>query len=173
MIKRLIKKSAIDIDVFEQTLENISDEGRQILINIENYKFNLEQATRIISNDEMLSQKIKQKQRILDTVAGQIYGIVFDIENIDITQLYTNQQLMVNDQNTNNENLESTENMNEKDTNQDAEQEIDIKEDTEKKPETAPIANAPISQDTDSSKNEDQEESKEEPKEEPKEEELS
>lgn len=92
--KRLIKKAFMDIEVLKGTLEQLSDEGRDILRAIEDYKFKLEQASRVVANDQMLAQKINQKQKILDAAAGQIYGIVFDIENIDITQAYTDQQMM-------------------------------------------------------------------------------
>jgi hypothetical protein len=94
--QRLIKKALMDIKMLEGTIEQLGDKGREILKGIEDFKFELEQAARIVANDPTLSQKIVQKRTILDQAAGQVYAIVFDLENIDITQAYQEQQLMMN-----------------------------------------------------------------------------
>jgi hypothetical protein len=95
-MKRLIKKSIMDLEVFKGTIGKLGTQGRKILKELEEYKFQLEQAGRIIANDPELTQKIVQKRKSLDQIAGQVYSIVFDIENIDITQAYEQQQMMVN-----------------------------------------------------------------------------
>jgi len=91
LMKRLIKKALIDINIFKSTLSQLSTKGRGVLKNIEDYKFTIEQTTRLLANDQHLAQKIIQKKKILDQAAGLIYSVVFDIENIDITQEYNDQ----------------------------------------------------------------------------------
>ena len=91
LMKRLIKKALIDINIFKSTLSQLSTKGRGVLKNIEDYKFTIEQTTRLLANDQHLAQKIIQKKKILDQAAGLIYSVVFDIENIDITQEYDDQ----------------------------------------------------------------------------------
>jgi hypothetical protein len=95
-MKRLIRKSMMDLDMFKSTIDQLGDEGRTVLKTLEEYKFKLEQAGRILQNDPELSQKLVQKRKTLDAAAGQIYSVVFDIENIDITQMYENQQFLIN-----------------------------------------------------------------------------
>lgn len=95
-MRRLVKKSIMNPEMFKGTLEQLSNQGREILKDIEEYKFKLEQAARITTNDQQITQKIIQKQKQLDVASGQIYAIVFDIENIDITQAYDQQQINTN-----------------------------------------------------------------------------
>lgn len=99
-MKRLIKKSLMNPEMFKGTIKQLGNKGRIILKGIEDYKFSLEQAARIVSNDQNLSQKIIEKKKALDKAAGEIYSIVFDIENIDITQEYQDQQTLINNPNT-------------------------------------------------------------------------
>jgi len=94
--RHLIKKSLMNIQMLEGTIDQLGDQGRNILKSIEEFKFKLEQAARIVTNDQQLTQKLLQKRKILDQSAGQIYAIVFDLENLDITQIYQQQQLMMN-----------------------------------------------------------------------------
>lgn len=98
-MKRLIKKSIMNPEMFKGTIKQLGNKGRTILKGIEDYKFSLEQAARIVSNDQNLSQKIIEKKKVLDKAAGEIYSIVFDIENIDITQEYQDQQMKINNPN--------------------------------------------------------------------------
>lgn len=95
-MKRLIRKSMMDLEIFKSTVEQLGDEGRTVLKALEDYKFKLEQSGRILQNDPELAQKLVQKRKTLDAAAGQIYSVVFDIENIDITQMYENQQFLIN-----------------------------------------------------------------------------
>lgn len=81
----------MNINTFENTLSQLSSKGREVLKSIEDYKFTVEQTTRLLANDQHLAQKIIQKKKILDQAAGLIYSVVFDIENIDITQEYNDQ----------------------------------------------------------------------------------
>ena len=91
-MKRLVKKAIMDVNVFENVLSQLSTKGRNVLKIIEDYKFTIEQTTRLIANDQHLAQKIIQKKKVLDQAAGLIYSVVFDIENINITQEYNDQQ---------------------------------------------------------------------------------
>ncbi|MFW6015675.1 MAG: hypothetical protein ACOCRK_04500 [bacterium] len=93
-MKRLMKKALMSPEMLEGTIDQLGEQGREILKLMEQYKFKLEQAARITTNDQNLTQKIIQKKKMIDNAAGQIYSVVFDIENIDITQAYEEQQLM-------------------------------------------------------------------------------
>ena len=95
-MKRLIKQSIMNIEMFKGSLNQLSDEGRNILKLIEDYKFKLDQTCRLTANDQQLTQKLQQKRKQLDVASGQIYSIVFDIDNIDITKAYEQQQINTN-----------------------------------------------------------------------------
>lgn len=95
-MKRLIKRSMMNIEMFKGTLNQLSDEGRNILKLIEDYKFKLDQTCRLTSNNQELTQKLQQKRKQLDVASSQIYSIVFDIDNVDITKSYEQQQLNTN-----------------------------------------------------------------------------
>lgn len=95
-MKRLVKKAMMTPEMFEGTIEQLGEKGRAILKLIEEYKFDLEQAARIVTNNQILSQKMIQKKSEVDKAAGQIYTIVFDIENIDIVSAFEQQEQMVN-----------------------------------------------------------------------------
>ncbi|MFW6243335.1 MAG: hypothetical protein ACOC2W_04180 [bacterium] len=105
-MKRLVKKALMNIEVLEGTIEQLGNQGRDILKLMEEYKFKLEQAARITTNDQGLTQKIIQKKKLVDNAAGQIYSIVFDIENIDITKAYEEQQLNTKPSVDNNEQID-------------------------------------------------------------------
>ncbi len=91
-MKRLIKQSVMNIENFKGSLNQLSNEGRNILKLIEDYKFKLDQTCRITSNDKELTKKLLQKRKQMDMASSQIYSIVFDIDNIDITNEYKDQQ---------------------------------------------------------------------------------
>lgn len=95
-MSRLKKVALMNPEMFKGTLKQLGNKGRGILKGIEDYKFSLEQAARIVSNDPNLSQKIIEKKKALDKAAGEIYSIVFEIENIDITKEYQDQQNFIN-----------------------------------------------------------------------------
>lgn len=95
-MKRLVKKSLMNPEVFKGSLNQLSTQGREILKLIEEYKFKLEQTCRLTANDQILTRKLIQKKKQLDAASGQIYSIVFDVENIDITQAYEQQQINTN-----------------------------------------------------------------------------
>ena len=90
-MKRLIKESVMSQEMFESNLKQLSEKGREILRSIEDYKFTIEQAARVFTNDQQLTQKLIQKRKTMDAAAGQIYSVVFDIENIDIVSAYESQ----------------------------------------------------------------------------------
>ena len=95
-MKRLVKKSLMNPEMFKGTLDQLGNQGREILKLIEDYKFKLEQTARLLTNDQQLAQKVIQKKKQLDIASGQIYSIVFDVENLDITQAYEQQQINTN-----------------------------------------------------------------------------
>jgi len=95
-MSRLKKVALMNPEMFKGTLKQLGTKGRSILKEIEDYKFSLEQAARIVANDPNLGQKLVEKKKKLDKAAGEIYSIVFEIENIDITKEFQQQQQFVN-----------------------------------------------------------------------------
>lgn len=90
-MKRLRKESNVNPHIFRGVIDKLGQQGRVILKDIESYKFQLEQSARITANDPVLTQNIIKKKKELDKAAAQIYAIVFDIENIDVTKAYQEQ----------------------------------------------------------------------------------
>lgn len=78
---------------YSNILKNIANEGREVLKTIENYKFKLNQSKNTMNGNQQLLKKLEQKEKIIDNAAGQIYSIVFDLENIDIMPEYDMSQL--------------------------------------------------------------------------------
>lgn len=105
-MSRLKKVALMNPEMFKGTLKQLGNKGRIILKGIEDYKFSLEQAARIVANDHNLSQKMISKKKELDKAAGEIYSIVFEIENIDITKEYQEQETFVNNPELKNQNDE-------------------------------------------------------------------
>lgn len=92
-MKRLIKQSDNN-NLIQHTLDSLSKEGRGVLKRIEDYKFKLDQSTNMLQGNQSLQNKLKQKLKILDSASAQIYGIVFDMENYDLTpNTYDEKQL--------------------------------------------------------------------------------
>ena len=94
---RLKKIAFMPEPIFESTLDQISDKGRAILKSIEDYKFYIDQTLRVVKNDQNLSGLIMQKKKNLDHAAQDIYNIVFEIENIDISVAHDNQNAEIDD----------------------------------------------------------------------------
>lgn len=92
-MKRLIKKSDNN-NLIQHILDSLSKEGRGVLKRIEDYKFKLDQSTNMLQSNQSLQNKLKQKLKIIDSASAQIYGIVFDMENYDLTpNTYDEKQL--------------------------------------------------------------------------------
>ena len=95
-ISKLKKVALMDPAVFENTLDQISDKGRAILKSIEDYKFSIDQTLRVVKNDQALTNIISQKKKNLEHAAQDLYTIVFEIENVDITEAYNEQEEATN-----------------------------------------------------------------------------
>lgn len=146
MKSRLKKIALMSPDMFQGQLDQISDQGRNILKSIEEYKFFVEQASRVVQNDQKLTTLIINKKKNLDQAAQQIYDVVFEIENVDVIALYNEQQKATEDEKE--EPAEPTENTEPTDSNE-PDNNGDSKEDSENK--------------EDDNKNEDQKENAEKP----------
>lgn len=123
MVTRLLRKQAISdaeqiitqdvsagptqgqTNIMQNSLQNLANEGRQILRIIDDYKFKLIQSSNIFNNSPSIKAKLDQKQKILASAASLIYSIVFDMENINLTPLYEEEQFSTLDDsdNTNDE----------------------------------------------------------------------
>ena len=78
----------------ENTFHSLAEEGRKVLQTIEDYKFKLDQSTNMLNGNEQAQNKLDQKKKILDSASSQLYGIVFDLENFDLTPVtYEDEQL--------------------------------------------------------------------------------
>ena len=130
-------KNNQQINVMKNGLQNLADEGRQILKYLDDYKFKLIQSINMF-NDDTTKSKLEQKQKILMSAASLIYSVVFDMENMNLTPLYeeeqfstyTDEQSKEKEDNEFDNNLE--ENLaNETDTNEEESAEEDNKEDKE------------------------------------------
>lgn len=99
MKSRLKKIALMPIQTFQSQLDQISDKGRDLLKAIEEYKFFVEQTSRVMKNDPALTEIIVSKKKNLEEASQKIYDIVFDIENLDISALYERQQEVINEEN--------------------------------------------------------------------------
>lgn len=95
---RLKKIALMPPEMFESTLDQISDKGREILKSIEEYKFFIDQTLRLVKNDPALGGVIQTKKKNLDHAAQDLYSIVFEIENLDISAIYEEQEQKMEEQ---------------------------------------------------------------------------
>lgn len=86
-------KNNIQTQLIKNVFLNLANEGRNLLKWAEDFKFKIIQSINILKGRDELKTKIEQKQKILEATAAQIYGIVFDLENFDLTPNYENEQL--------------------------------------------------------------------------------
>ena len=93
-MKRLRKK-AMDEETFKSSLNQVSQKGRNILKSLEDFKFTLEQSAKLLTNDQNIAQGMIQKRKSVDEISSKLYQIVFDIENIDISEAFMQQDQQV------------------------------------------------------------------------------
>lgn len=92
--KKEVDNSQVINITLENTFHNLAEEGRKVLQTIEDYKFKLDQSTNMLNGNEKAQSKLEQKKKILDSASSQLYGIVFDLENFDLTPVtYEDEQL--------------------------------------------------------------------------------
>ncbi|AEO93291.1 gp20 [Bacillus phage G] len=96
-ISRLKKTALMPTQMFESQLDQISDKGRDVLKALEDYKFFVDQTSRVMKNDPALIEVIVGKKKNLEEASAKIYDIVFDIENLDISALYERQEEKTNE----------------------------------------------------------------------------
>lgn len=156
MKSRLKKIALMPTEMFKSQLDQISDKGRDVLKVLEEYKFFVEQTSRVMKNDPALTEVIMSKKKNLEESAQKIYDIVFDIENLDISALYDRQQEVTNNE--------------EPDTSPQPEESEDLKlpdsEESPKAPEPSKTPEEPKAPATPEEPKEDKVEKEEEPKEE-------
>lgn len=86
-----LKKLAMDASTFQGTIDQTSKKGREILKSLEDLKFTFEQTARLLKNNQEIAQGIIQKRKEIDVITSKLYQIVFDIENMDISLAFNNQ----------------------------------------------------------------------------------
>lgn len=87
-----LKKLAMDTTMFQSSVDQVSKKGRDLLKSLEDFKFTLEQTARLLNNNQDIAQGMIQKRKNVDEITSKLYQIVFDIENMDISQSYTENQ---------------------------------------------------------------------------------
>lgn len=94
-IEQIITQNSLankgQMNIMQNSLQNLANEGRQILKIIDDFKFKLIQSSNIFKDDK-IKIKLEQKQKILASAASLIYSIVFDMENMDLTPVYEEEQ---------------------------------------------------------------------------------
>lgn len=85
-------KNNMQNQLIKNIFYNLAQDGRGILKHIEDYKFKIIQSLNVLNGQNELKTKIEQKQKILESAAAQIYGIVFDLENYQLTPNYEEEQ---------------------------------------------------------------------------------
>ena len=86
-----LRKIAMDANTFQGTIDQTSKKGREILKSLEDLKFTFEQTARLLKNNQEIAQGIIQKRKEIDVITSKLYQIVFDIENMDISLAFNNQ----------------------------------------------------------------------------------
>lgn len=86
-----LRKIAMDVSTFQGTIDQTSKKGREILKSLEDLKFTFEQTARLLKNNQEIAQGIIQKRKEIDGITAKLYQIVFDIENMDISSAFNNQ----------------------------------------------------------------------------------
>lgn len=77
-----------NIKMYESAFENLGKEGRDVLKNLEEYKFKLEQASRMVSQIPKLSNGLMAKRKSIDEISNKLYQLIFDVENTDISNSF-------------------------------------------------------------------------------------
>ena len=72
-------------ELIKSSIEQISNTGREVLKQVEKFKFNLEQTSRMLSQSPQLSQGMMAKRKSVNEISNKLYQIIFDIENTDIS----------------------------------------------------------------------------------------
>ena len=132
-MKRLIRK-ADNTKIIINSINNLVQEGRGVLKRIENYKFKLTQSEKMMQSNDALLTKLRQKEKILDSASAQIYGIIFDLENFDLTPNSSNEQLSLSTVSTETE----TNNDINKDTNTNTNTNMSMSQDSNDETKSAP-----------------------------------
>lgn len=83
----------VNNELIQNTFNILSNDARGLLKRMEDFKFKVIQAINMLNGDPELKTKVEQKKKILESAAGQIYGIVFDLENYNLTPNYEDEQL--------------------------------------------------------------------------------
>ncbi len=86
-----LKKIAMDMNAIKNVINQSSTKGRKILKELEDFKFTLEQTARLLNNDQSVAQGMIKKRKAVDEISTKLYQIVFDIENLDITESFSQQ----------------------------------------------------------------------------------
>ena len=88
-----VNNSTYQSKLLEHTFRNLAMEGRIILKDMEDYKFKFIQSLNIMKSNPQVKQKMDQKKKLVESITAQLYGVIFDLENFDLTPLYDEAQL--------------------------------------------------------------------------------
>lgn len=94
-MKRLV---ADNMQSIQKLISGASQDGRDILKSLEEFKFKVEQCAKISGNNPEIGDKIIQNSEMLDKLMSGLYSICYDLENINIVPQYDNDQVNMSEQ---------------------------------------------------------------------------
>lgn len=86
-------------DVEKVQLDQISEQGRKLLKEIDDYKLFIGKSTNMMKNNPALADKIDGKKSELDKAAKEIFKVVMEMEDMPILKPYENALMGIPDEN--------------------------------------------------------------------------
>jgi len=96
-VKQRLIKRADNTKAIETFIKTSAQDGRDILKALEEFKFKIEQCTKVSSNED-INSKIHQHYDMIDKLMSGLYSICYDLENISLVPNYDNEQINMSDQ---------------------------------------------------------------------------
>lgn len=95
MKKRLIRADATQS--IETIIKDVASDGRDILKQLENFKFKMAQCAKISVNEE-INDKINQQYDMIDKIMDGLFAVCYDLENVNLVPQYNNDQIDMSNQ---------------------------------------------------------------------------
>jgi hypothetical protein len=83
-IKRLIRQADGLSKIYKNTFNELGKEGREILRNLDEYRYKISKSKGIVNNDEKMAKKLEECIEDLNHVSAYIYDFIFELENYEI-----------------------------------------------------------------------------------------
>ena len=92
---RLTRRGYSATDAFGGIASGIADNGREVLKALERLKYQITQCANAVP-DEQTAKKVAQNASIIDRAMSAVYGVCFDLENLDLVPVYEDDQVQLN-----------------------------------------------------------------------------